>query len=141
MVINMVMNATGGDILSGAYKKYFFIMASVVKELFGKPPSFLKVKASKSLWHLTHHLPNYGIGYLVQPAEWYQLGSSKYFKITKVYQVYFTNKGVKHVHGKLCYEGKEEEEKEQLLSNQFKHWGFYQKRTIDSIHEKCLSSH
>ena len=45
-------------------------MASVVKEIFGHFPSFLKLNSKKSLWDVINHLPKYGIGTCVIPSKW-----------------------------------------------------------------------
>ncbi|KAJ3269645.1 hypothetical protein HDV01_001161 [Terramyces sp. JEL0728] len=94
-------------------------MATVIKQLWGIHPPFLKLRTKKSLSQLIRHLPKQGVGYKVQPTEWFKKGKDAYYQITKY-------EGT-NIYGIKVRNGLQEGN-EGILQEKFNNWAFYSTR-------------
>ncbi|TPX44790.1 hypothetical protein SeMB42_g04208 [Synchytrium endobioticum] len=64
---------------------HYVNMATVLRQLYGHHPSFLKQKTVRNLLELCILLPNQGVGVNVTPADWYKSGwHDSYWTIASV---------------------------------------------------------
>jgi hypothetical protein len=102
-------------------------MASVIKQLWGPFPSYLKLKTQKSLYQVIGHLPKYGKHALVQPTEWYPERTHNYYKVVRVYPVSRAVMGIRYRRTRQT----------KIHQIEGKHWGlFYPPEVLNSIKEK-----
>lgn len=102
-------------------------MATVIKQIWGTHPSFLKLKSHKSLYQVIAHLPKYGRDTLVQPVEWYPQRTHNYYKIVRTYPTSRTVFGIRY--------RKTRRTKVHEIEGRF--WGlFHPPRVLESIQKK-----
>ncbi|KAI8921725.1 hypothetical protein BC831DRAFT_475909 [Entophlyctis helioformis] len=99
-------------------------MSAVVRELWGKYPSFLKLRGNKTLLDLVEHLPNHGAGVRVAPSVWHQRGKQhSWYEVDRIEYNAETNKS--EVFGLKVVEGVRSAQVARIGTAFTNNWRFY----------------
>ncbi|KAI9017233.1 hypothetical protein HDU85_007212 [Gaertneriomyces sp. JEL0708] len=96
-------------------------MATILKQLYGHHPSFLKLSSKRSLFELIAHLPNSGKGLKVAPSEW--TGKSGCFWTIDECLVEDVTKG--KITGRLTMNATRSGKSKEIPNAHKKSWHFY----------------
>eukprot|EP00842_Homolaphlyctis_polyrhiza_P002025 jgi/Hompol1/2823/HPOL_005648-RA len=99
-------------------------MSTIVRELWGRFPSFLKLK-NKTLLDLVGDLPNSGKGLRVIPTVWHQIGrENSWFEIDRVELEERTGKST--IYGTKVENGQRQEKIAPIHGSYTRNWRFYE---------------
>ncbi|KAI8914921.1 hypothetical protein DFJ77DRAFT_430848 [Powellomyces hirtus] len=100
-------------------------MATVIKDLWGIRPAFLKFPKQRNLVELIAHAPNAGVGLRVIPTVWHMKGwSDSFYTVTNIQ----LDGDMAHgkVFGKLTWRGREEPKITEIRKISKYNWHLYQ---------------
>ncbi|TPX61003.1 hypothetical protein SpCBS45565_g07370 [Spizellomyces sp. 'palustris'] len=100
-------------------------MATIVRELWGAHPGFLKAPSKRNLLELIAHRPEGGAGLRVVPTIWYTKGwHDCYWTVTETKLKNDMAHG--KVYGRLTWRGKEVEKNDQIRAALKHKWHIYE---------------